>query len=190
MQQRDKDGGLNPRQCLVMLAVYILSGHNALLAAQYIETTVRKRGMQEIEPRNDLQAVVESMYLRWPLDVLVALESPNTTNENTIYAEAVKFIASTRTVAFVSQMNDQGVAPSTDQMAQQYLHQCTQLGLPGLHPGLQRSMHNALVNQAAGGRKLRLWRARLRANWGLFFGKLKTREPIPQEELVEKAGVV
>ena len=48
-KQREANAGLNPRQCLVLLAVYILSGFDVLVAAEFLNAKADCQAMPKDE---------------------------------------------------------------------------------------------------------------------------------------------
>ncbi len=82
----------------------------------------------------------------------------------------------------------QGVAPSSHDAASQYIRQCDELGATASDPSLRKALANEYPSVQTAKRRLRKWTQNFKKVWGLGFGPLWTRNPIPQAELEEKAG--
>ena len=185
--QRAKNGGLNPQQATVAAAVYVLSGYDLLVAGSYVGFKAKNTfgGLE------DLGYMIRDKCLAMPLDSLLRLELPESEKDAAVRETALKFIAEQKTLQYIYDTNEsKGVAPSSFDAAAEYIRQCDNMGSTTSNPGLRRALENGHAKPQSSKRCIRKWSQTFRCNWGLGFGSLRTRNPIPEAELLEKAGGV
>ena len=95
------NAGLNPRQCIVLLAVYVLSGFSVLLAVEFLKSKSKRQDMEQHEQ----ERFVEELYLRAEMAVLLKVEDPVTAKDVGIRREAVRFIANYKANGFVQEVS-------------------------------------------------------------------------------------
>ena len=167
------------------VAVYILSGYCQLTAADF----VRSKSNSSPLPLDPVDWVRDK-YLEMQLDDVIRIELPETAADHRICTAARKFIAQRRTVAFVEQANsEKGVAPTARETAVELIRCCDELDEHMAHPGLRRSLAEEHPKIQTSRRRIRRWSQKFRADWGLGFGSLRSRDPMPEAQLVDKAGL-
>jgi len=170
----------------VALAVYVLSGHASSIAANFICKKLRNPAGHDPA---DFVAWVEKRYLDSPLDMLMTIEFPETDVEKRIHAEASKFVSAFRTAAYIEHANeDVGVTPSGRQVAEEFIRQCDALGAAEVGAGLRRALGD-VNTKSSGSRYVRKWGRKFRQTWGMGFGKLPVREPMPDADVQDKAAL-
>lgn len=171
----------------VAIAVYVLGGYNCDLA----EVFVRQKSKRIPNKDEDLGQMVHDMFLAMPLNSAVRIEVPESDFDSSICNTALKFIAEHNTSKFVGKANEEkGVAPSSHDAATEYMRQCERLGVQSPSTSLHRALDDAYVDHRTSRRQIRKWSQKIRCNWGLGFGALRSRNPLPQAENLEKAGLV
>ena len=185
--KREKQGGLSAHHAKVAIAVYVLGGYNSDLA----EVFVRQKSKRIPNKDEDLGQMVHDMFLAMPLNSAVRIEVPESDLDSSIRNTALKFIAEHNTSKFVEKANEEkGVAPSSHDAATEYMRQCERLGVQSPSTSLHRALDDAYVDHRTSRRQIRKWSQKIRCNWGLGFGALRSRNPLPQAENLEKAGLV
>ena len=165
------------------VAVYMLSDYNLDVAADFMMS----KSSNESSHHTENGDVVRDMYLRMPLDSLFRLEQPATAADERIRVAALKFIAKRQTCEFVKHANThQGAAPSSRETASKYIQICDALGLNSSNPGLRKSLESNAGSHTSQ-RCVRKWSQKFRQHWGLGFGALRARDPLPEAEVIEKA---
>ena len=173
---------MTPYAAKLAIAVYVLSGHDSFVATQFMIKNLKLPA--DYDPA-EFAVWVERTYIESPLDALVAYEQPETDAERRFHTQACKFVSSFRTAMYVERANvDQGVTPSGRQVAEEYVRQCDSLGALDAAVGLRRAL-NGVTSASSGGRHVRKWGRKFRQVWGLGFGKLPVREPIPNADVQE-----
>jgi hypothetical protein len=184
-EQRDKQGGLSAHHAKVAVAVYILGGYNRDLANVF----VRLKSKCALTQDEDLGQMVRDMFLAMLLESVVRIEVPETALDVTIRNAALKFIAEHITSKFIEYANEKkGVAPSSHDAAAEYMRQCDILGMQTSSSSLRKALDNSYVDPRTSKRRVRKWSQEFRGSWGLGFGALRSRNPLPQEDIMEKAG--
>lgn len=187
-EQRAKQGGLNPHQAKVAVAVYILSDYDLVIAGSFALQKTRGSVSNSAE---DLGNTVRDMSLAMPLDSLVRYLVPVDHKDEAIRAAVLKFIAQHKAYAYVADANtNKGVAPSSHDTASEYIRQCDKLGVTTTELSLRRALDNGYTKPQTSRRRIRKWSQKFRVQWGSGFGPLRTRNPLPEAELVEKAGLI
>ena len=185
LRQRALNCGLTLCASKVAIAVYVLSGHDAFVATRFM---IQKLKLPTDHDTAEFATWVESKYLETLLDALVAYELPESDAERRIHTQACKFVSSFRTAIYVERTNlDQGVTPSGRQVAEEYIRHCDSLGALDAAVGIRRAL-DGQSSASSGARRIRKWGRKFRQLWGLGFGKLPVREPIPDEDVKDKAG--
>ena len=165
--------------------MYILGGYNRDLANVF----VRLKSKCALKQDEDLGQMVRDMFLAMPLDSAVRIEVPETALDVTIRNAALKFIAEHNTAKFIEDANEKkGVAPSSYDAAAEYMRQCDILGMQTSSSSLRKALDNSYVDPRTSKRRVRKWSQKFRGSWGLGFGALHSRNPLPQEDIMEKAG--
>ncbi|CAE7545655.1 unnamed protein product [Symbiodinium sp. CCMP2592] len=164
-KQREANMGLNPRQVFVLLAIYVLTGDPAV-ALEYISAKAARERMEEADAE-DKKRYVEELYLKTSLEDIASLQDPSGSRQG-IYKTAQRWIARRRTRNFVCNMNAIGVAPSSEQVAEEYRKQ---------------SASSVPTTDARG---LRAWSSRFRRSFAFRLGKMKAAKPV--EDVCAKAG--
>ena len=181
-KQREANAGLNPRQCLVLLAVYILSGFDVLVAAEFLNAKADCEAM----PKDEQEQFIEELYLRTDMEVLSRLQEPVKRSDVSVRREAVSFVARSKANAFVQKMNiEHGVAPTSLSTADQYLRHCERLGEPNLNRQLRDCVEHPRNTGSTGSRQrnLRKWCHRFRRRWSLKYRSLRPLEELPADEI-------
>ncbi|CAE7495760.1 unnamed protein product [Symbiodinium sp. CCMP2592] len=163
-KQREANMGLNPRQVFVLLAIYVLTGDPAV-ALEYISAKAARERMEEADAE-DKKRYVEELYLKTSLEDIASLQDPSGSRQG-IYKTAQRWIARRRTRNFVCNMNAIGVAPSSEQVAEEYRKQ---------------SASSVPTTDARG---LRAWSSRFRRSFAFRLGKMKAAKPV--EDVCAKA---
>ena len=185
-EQRAKQGGLNPAQAKIAMAVHILGGYDVVMAGTFASLQTQATGSDGVE---SLGTNIRDMCLAVPLDSLLRFEIPTDRGDEAVRTAALKFIAEHRTFSYVAEANTApGVAPSSHDAASQYIRQCDELGATASDPSLRKALANEYPSVQTAKHRLRKWTQKFKKVWGLGFGPLRTRNPIPQAELEEKAG--
>ena len=180
------NAGLNPRQCIVLLAVYVLSGFSVLLAVEFLKSKSKRQDMEQHEQ----ERFVEELYLRAEMAVLLKVEDPVTAKDVGIRREAVRFIANYKANGFVQEVNCvHGVAPTSLRTAREYLDHCEKLGVPLLNRRLRDHVADPNGPEATSSsrRNLRKWSRRFRKRWCLRYGALRPLDDLPVDEIHAKA---
>ena len=165
------------------MAVYILSGYEFIIAGTFVAMTT---GVHSSDSAEELANIVRDMSLAVPLDVLLRFEIPDKSSDEAIRAAALKFFAEQKTFCYVADSNVvKGVAPSSHVTASEYIRHCDKLGATASDSALADEYFNAQTAK----RRLRKWSQKCKKVWGLGFGALRTRNPIPEAELKDKAGL-
>lgn len=169
------------------MAVYILSGYEFIIAGTFVAMTT---GVHSSDSAEELANIVRDMSLAVPLDVLLRFEIPDKSSDEAIRAAALKFIAEQKTFCYVADSNVvKGVAPSSHVTASEYIRHCDKLGATASDSGLRGALADEYFNAQTAKRRLRKWSQKFKKVWGLGFGALRTRNPIPEAELKDKAGL-
>ena len=186
-ERRAKQGGLSPHQANVAVAVYILSDYGLVIAGSF---ALQNRGSVS-NSAEDLGNTVRDMSLAMPLDSLVRYLVPVDHKDEAIRAAALKFIAQHKAYAYVADANmNKGVALNSHDTASEYIRQCDKLGVTTTELSLRRALDNGYTKPQTSRHRIRKWSQKFRVQWGLGFGPLRTRNPPPEAELVEKAGLI
>ncbi|CAE7672268.1 unnamed protein product, partial [Symbiodinium sp. CCMP2592] len=114
----------------------------------------------------DKKRYVEELYLKTSLEDIASLQDPSGSRQG-IYKTAQRWIARRRTRNFVCNMNAIGVAPSSEQVAEEYRKQ---------------SASSVPTTDARG---LRAWSSRFRRSFAFRLGKMKAAKPV--EDVCAKA---
>ena len=176
-KQREANAGLNPRQCLVLLAVYILSRFDVLVAAEFLDAKSDCQAM----PKDELEQFIEELYFRTDMEVLSRLQEPVKRSVVSVRREAVSFVARSKANAFVQKMNiERGVAPTSLSTADQYLRQCERLGEPNLNRQLRDCVERPRNTGCGQRRNLRRLCHRFRCRWSLKYRSLRPLEKSSQ----------
>ena len=185
-RQRAVNYGMTCHAAKEALAVYILSSHDSSITANFM--CKKLRSPTDHDPA-DFVAWVETRYLDSPLDMLMTLEFPETDVEKRIHSEANKFVSGFRTAAYIEHANQEvGVTPSGRQVAEEFIRQCDALGAVEVGAGLRRAL-DEVSTKSVGSRCVRKWGKKFRQTWGLGFGKLPVREPMPDADVQDKAAL-
>ena len=160
--------GLNPRQVLVLLAIYVLTGDPAV-ALEYISAKAAKAARERMEEADaeDKKRYVEELYLNASSEDIASMQDPSGSRQR-IYKTAQRWIARRKTKKFVCNMNDIGVAPSSEQVAEEY------------------RKHSASSVPTTDARGLRAWSSRFRRSFAFRLGKMKAAKPLG--DIGAKAG--
>jgi hypothetical protein len=172
---RSKQGGLNPAQAKIAMAVHILGGYDVVMAGTFASLKTQATGSDGVE---SLGTNIRDMCLAVPLDSLPRQLAQQLSNSSRSTGLSVTSLTPTRP----------GVAPSSHDAASQYIRQCDELGATASDPSLRKALVNEYPSVQTAKRRFRKWTQKLKKVWGLGFGPLRTRNPIPQAELEEKAG--
>ena len=184
-RQRTLNCGMTCHAVKVALAVYVLSGHDSSIAANFMCTKLRSPA--DHDP-SEFVAWVETRYLDSPLDILLTFEFPETGVEKRINLEASKFVFAFHTAAYIERANqDVWVTPRGRQVAEEYIRQCDALGAVEVGAGLRRAL-GEVTTKGTGSRCVRKWGRKFRQTWGLGFGKLPIREPMADADVQDKAA--
>ncbi len=178
--RRECDGGLSPTQCMVLLAIYILSGFNVALAIEFC----RQRSRNSLWSDEDIQTFTENLYLKQKVEDLVRLE----TEHNKVHRMAVRFLASWECHNFVVHANNQGAPPSTALVAERYVRRAAQLSGKGVPPCLRSCVEQGLAATPSARRGMRRWSQRFRHRWSCRWGPLKAADGSCPQETVNKAS--
>ena len=185
-RQRTLNCGMTCHAAKVALALYVLSGHDSSIVANFI--CKKLRSPADHDP-SEFVAWVETRYLDSPLDILLTFEIPETDVEKRINLEASKFVAAFRTAAYIERANqDVGVTPSGRQVAEEYIRQCDVVGAVEIGAGLRRAL-GEVTTKSTGSRCVRKWGRIVCQTWGLGFGKLPIREPMADADVQDKAAL-
>ncbi|CAE7310316.1 unnamed protein product [Symbiodinium sp. CCMP2592] len=156
-KQREANMGLNPRQVFVLLAIYVLTGDPAV-ALEYISAKAAREQMEEADAE-DKKRYVEELYLKTSLEDIASLQDPSGSRQG-IYKTAQRWIARRKARNFVCNMNAIGVAPSSEQVAEEYRKQ------------------SASFVPTTDARGLRAWSSRFRRSFAFRLGKMKAAKPV------------
>ena len=179
---------LTPFQNLVALAILILSGFKANLAAKYMQSARRRRKISLPSPLVVDEEYIENLYLETSLPVLVQSEEPDTAFMLKVHSKAATFVASAETYSMVLAANtSDGEAPSSSSVLQFYIQRCKALGASSAVAALERCVHNSACPRWSGSRWAKDWVRQWRKTWGVRFGRLPVVPPIESEELRLKA---
>jgi hypothetical protein len=180
-QKRSEDnGGLSPFAITVVMAVYVLGGHD--LAAALACARQRGRLSSVVQEETMLTDMVVNWYLSASDEQEAAIHQPTNAAQGRTREAALSWLAEYRVYKWVSAQNDvRGVAPSSLDMLGRFTHECRQLGVQDRLPSLENMLDTA-------GRSARQWSRRFRRKWGIRLGRLKPREVCSSEEIAEKAG--
>ena len=178
-QKEESLGELRGKFANCVLMVYIFSGHDLNVAAEYLAQKQLFPGSQ-IEER--LRAV-ERVYLKTPTCQIVKLMNDSCLADSR-HAElkaACRFIIEHRLFQWLKRQNcEQGVAPSRLQLVRHALSTLPQ------EPPL--SVVDAVAKPLRGSaRRQRKWLQNFRRKWGARLGKLRVATTMSQAELQEKA---
>ena len=185
-RKRALNFGMTFHAARIALAVYVLSDHDSSIAVSFV--CKKLRSQLDHDPA-DIVAWIETRYLDSPLDMLMTLEFPETDVEKRIHAEATKFVSAARTVKYIEHANqDVGVTPSGRQVAEEYIRQCDAVGAVEVGAGLRRAL-SEVNTTSSGSRYVRKGGRKFRQTWGLGFGQLPVREPMPEEDVRDKAAL-
>jgi hypothetical protein len=166
-KQREGADKLPPHQKHVALAIYILGGHSAGLAAEYCVQQHPRLG-------HDWVPTIEEWYLQSSEEQLVAYEMPERKRDVRAHNVAKKWLAEQATAVWVQNQNySKGVAPASSDLADRYV--------ATLGAGKAGAV-------AIGERATRRFCQRFRARWHIRLGVLKVREAMPEAILRQKAG--
>ncbi len=108
-EQRAKQGGLNPAQAKIAMAVHILGGYDVVMAGTFASLQTQATGSDGVESPG---TNIRDMCLAVPLDSLLRFEIPTDRGDEAVRTAALKFIAEHRTFSNIADANTaQGVAP-------------------------------------------------------------------------------
>ena len=159
------------------LIIYSLSGYNAHPAAKYLLTSGRKRHWPQ-KSEEELEEMVEGLFMKCDVDELADFADTQNPKDMRAMRAALPYVEQWRLVTWTSQANvQQGVAPSTESVLQQYEAQRQQLPEAVRPPGVGVPAQTSA----------RVWAAAWRRRWGGKHGRIRVREQIPVEELRSKA---
>ena len=168
------------------MAVYILGGYDVVMAATFASLKTKATGSDGVE---SLGTKIRNMCLAVPLDSLLRFEIPTDRRDEAVRTAALKFIAEHRTFSYIAEANTaQGVAPSSHDAASQYIRQCDELGATASDPSLRKALAHEYPSVQTAKRRLRKWTQKFKKVWGLGFGPLRTRNPIPIPQAELEAG--
>ena len=118
-EKRAKQGGLNPAQAKIAMAVYILGGYDVVMAATFASLKTKATGSDGVV---SLGTIIRDTCLAVPLDSLLRFEIPTDRRDEAVRTAALKFIAEHTTFSYIAEANTaQGVAPSSHDAASQYI---------------------------------------------------------------------
>ncbi len=151
--------------------------YSARPAAKYLLSSGRRRHWPQ-KSEEELEEMVESLFMKCDVDELADLADTQNPKDMTAMRAALPYVEQWRLAKWATQVNvQQGVAPSTESVLQQYEAQRQQLP-EAVRP---RAVGVPAQNSA------RVWAHAWRRRWGGKHGRIRVREQIPVEELRSKA---
>jgi len=159
---REKAGpkipGCSVGESALALAVYVLSGCQARVAALFLQTRLPDIPLGD----TTRERLVEECFLEANLDDLAGLFNPSTSCQQRLRKKALLFLAEAGVVAWIGEQNlHHGVAPSSLMAAEEYRRLRTAQGDQEEHSPRTRAARKFAVL--------------LRARWHLAFRKLPLR---------------
>ncbi len=180
---REQPTYLTPHEQAVAVAVHVMSGHSASVAADYmrLKRCARRRWPGDGSPGSSRAstedaAAIEDLYLSAPLDDITAVHFPSTEGQHRVAVKAKAFLAEAQAVTWVREQTCRKALP--------------------VRPSAVRHMYEASLRQggcpggsgAASERAGRRWCSRLRTRWGLRRRGLRPDEPaMTMKEMKDKA---
>jgi hypothetical protein len=164
------------------LVVYLLADGSLEAAVEYLEQVSSPHKAFDEHSRRALSEQVQSWFLARPMPELKALLEPATPSGRARAAAARRFVAERGVAQWVRTANvDKGLAPPSRHL-HAVLDACfrdheTVLGLAAPPLAAGRSLHAQ-----------RKWAFRWRKRWGAKFGKVRPRDDMTREQMVDKAG--
>lgn len=151
------------------MGVYLLSNCNLKPAARYVELYGDPDVCNSLAER---EVWVESFISKASADLLNRVLEPVESEDLRVHCAAVSFLSEYHSSNWVALANfSVGVAPSS-----------SALGDVSFNVGHALDPDSAVLRNS-----MRVWAYRFRKKWEIRFGKLRTRSPMPEEELREKA---
>ena len=106
------------RRCCVF--VFVLGGHNAQTAAEYLNSCRARRGARQF-PVEQLQNTILGWFVEWPVDELCVFFEPITQQDKRIYAATRRYCEDRELYAWVADQNtSRGLAPRTSALADKF----------------------------------------------------------------------
>ena len=176
-QKRKRDHGFTSCEKLVALFVFILSSHNARVAALFLSRR-RCRRQQAAQDPVDFPSVVEGWYLAAPMEEIVSAHYPDTLRQRTGHKAACAFVAEQAAVDFVAGRNEVGVAPTPAEACHAFRERLAVLR------GLDEEARQAILQSPRSQRK---FAKSLRVKWKLGFRALPLRPDLSEDAVRSKA---
>ena len=174
-----------PRQKLVVIACYVLSAYDRMLAESVglmLREVAAGKALHDATP-----VPVRDWFLEVKMETAEAFYEPITKLHHSVRSEALRWIAEVRNMRWVRDENfDRGAAPASDAAALQYVNEMGLLGETDRVEALHRSA-SSRTKQAK--RLLRKWAAGFRRRWRAPLSKLAVRDVLPRPDLNQKAGL-
>lgn len=184
-KKREAACGLAPRQKLVVIACYVLSTYDRMLA-ESVGVMLREAAAGTIL-RDAAPVPVRDWLIDVKLETAEAFFEPITKLHQSVRSEALKWIAEVRTMRWVRDENfSRGAAPASDAAALHYVQEMISLDEADCVDAL-RLAASSRTKQAR--RKVRKWAAGFRRRWRTSLAKLSVRDVLPKPDLNQKAGV-
>jgi len=174
------NGNLTAKTVALLLAVYVFSGHNLDVAAEFLAFKARPQECCW----DALQSIVEQAFIAEPTSRIVELMNDTCllTRKMRMLSAACLFILQYRLFMWLGLQNCvHGVAPSRVQMIR-YALSATPTECP---LEVQMLVQKPLRGSA---RRQRKWLQNFRRLWGARVGVLRSVPAIPVREMQEKAG--
>jgi hypothetical protein len=167
-KQHQRADWLPPHQKAVALAIYILGGHSAAVAAAYCAQHKRQQG-------HNWAQTVEDWYLSCSVEQLLAYEQPEKARDVRAKNAAQQWLAERTIAMWVQEQNyNKGVAPASSDLVNQYV------------ATLGEGAAGAVATDA---RTARRFCQRFRSRWHIRMGVLKVREDMPEHTISQKVGL-
>ena len=182
VQEDGQQGFVSPKMASSAIMVYIFSGHDLDMAAQFLLFKLR---LAE-DCMEDMRCTLERVYTQEPTPQIVDLMNDRCllTRSMRVMTAACTFILQRRLYTWLCQQNcKHGVAPSRPQMIRRAL------ALVPLDCPLEVQACVAAPLRSSA-RRQRKWLRRFRQVWGARLGMLKYISSLSVQDMQEKAGQV
>ena len=169
------------------MMVFVLAGHDAALAADFLRGRGRGPDMtfRDAAPDvGDIEADIEWAYIHAKLEYLLALFDAPTNSAASKVEKAARYVVEHKLFQYTVRQNcEVGVAPGRAQLVGQALALVPQ----GVPPEIAAKIRYAY---SGGPHAERKWLAKWRRRWRARKGKLQVRERLATALIKKKAGTV
>lgn len=174
----EKRWALTERMRNTVLIIYVLTTYSAEPAGVFL----KKCGAERHWPRKsdeELAAIVEDLFLTVDEHDLAALTDTDHPSDRAALMEAMNYVEQWRLASWGQDLNEKGLAPSTDAVLSRL-----ETNLASLPDDLRPIATGSVAESRA-----RKWAHRWRSRWGAKHGHFKARDAISVEEMRSKASM-